>query len=64
MGDIMQTKSTTVIYKLTIADLHNVASEVIDRKLTQEEINHLIEKIGDYIDWFGAIETAIIQHIK
>jgi hypothetical protein len=49
----------TVIYKLTAEDLQIVADDVLDRELTKEEIKLLEEKIGDYINWYDAIEFAI-----
>ena len=53
-----------VIYQLTVEDLQNVANEELQRNLTEEELKLLEEKIGDHIDWHGAIHSAIIQNIK
>jgi len=52
------------IYQLTVEDLQNVANEVLERELTENEINLLEEKIGDYIDWYDIIHSAIIHNIK
>jgi hypothetical protein len=53
-----------VIYQLTIEDLQNVANDKLGRDLSESEIKLLEEKIGDYIDWHGAIQNAIDQNIK
>lgn len=52
------------IYQLTVVDLQNVANDVLERELTENEINSLEEKIGDYIDWYDVIHSAIIHNIK
>ena len=51
--------SDKVIYQLTVDDLKTVANDVLDRELTEKEIKLLEEKIGDYINWYDAIEFAI-----
>lgn len=53
-----------VIYQLVVEDLQNVAQEELDRTLTEEEIKLLEDKIGDYIDWYAAIQSAIWEHIE
>lgn len=53
-----------VVYQLTIEDLQNVANDELDRDLTESEINLLEEKIGNFVDWYGAIQNAIAQNIK
>lgn len=52
------------IYQLTVEDLQNVANDVLERELTENEINLLEEKIADYIDWYDVIHSAIIHNIK
>lgn len=52
-------KSETIIYSLTVEDIQTVAKEVINRELTESEINILIDPIGDRMTWFDAIEGAI-----
>ena len=62
---IMETTNIDkVIYQLTIEDLQNVANEELERVLTESEIKILEEKIGDYIDWYGAIQNAISDTVK
>ena len=47
------------VYKLTVEDLQRVASETLQREMTGEEIAAVSDAVGDYIDWFQAIENAI-----
>ena len=48
-----------VIYKLTVEDIQNVACELLERNLKDEEISLVTEKVGDFIPWYDAIENAI-----
>ncbi len=53
-----------IIYQLTVEDLQNVADDTLGRKLSEKEIAVLEEKMGDYINWYDLIHSAIIQNIK
>ena len=53
-----------VIYSLNIEDVQNVALDLLGRKLEDNELSVIENKVGNYIDWFQAIETAIIDNIK
>ena len=55
--------SERIVYSLNVEDIQQVAQEVLERKLTQKEISLIEDTIGDYIDWFDAIESAINAHI-
>ena len=55
----MKTSTDDTVYKLSIEDLQHVAIEVFHRELTSEEIAAVGNAVGDYIDWFQAIENAI-----
>jgi hypothetical protein len=57
-------KSKKIVYSINIADIQEVAYQVLDRKLNNEEIEKIKESIGDYLDWFQAIENAINEHIS
>ena len=48
-----------IVYQLTVEDLQNVAGEELSRKLTKKEIQMVEDKIGDYIKWYDAIDSAI-----
>ena len=52
-------KSEDIIYSLTVEDVQTVAMETMDRKLTESEINNLIDPIHERMPWFDAIEDAI-----
>jgi hypothetical protein len=60
----MKTSTDDTVYKLSIEDLQHVAIEVLDRELTSEEIAAVGNAVGDYIDWFQAIENAIHRCIR
>jgi hypothetical protein len=50
------------IYKLTIEDILNVMEENdIDIKLTNKNVRFIEDKVGDMIDWRGAIEFALSE---
>ena len=49
-----------IVYSLSVEDIQNVAEEILDRKLRKKEIEKVEEKLGDAINWFSAIEDAII----
>jgi len=52
-----------IVYSINVADIQEVASQVLERRLSKEEIALVEESVGDYIDWFQAIENSICEHI-
>jgi len=52
-----------IIYSINVADIQEVANQVLERRLTKGEIVLVEESVGDYIDWFQAIENSIREHI-
>jgi len=52
-----------IIYSISVGDIQEVANQVIERRLTKDEIVLVEESIGDYIDWFQSIENSIREHI-
>jgi hypothetical protein len=52
-----------IIYQLSIEDIQTVAQEVLERDLTKEEIEIIIDPIADRINWFDIIEAAINEKI-
>lgn len=48
-----------IVYSLNVIDIQTVAEEELGRKLKPKEIKIVEDKIGDYIDWSGAISLAI-----
>ncbi|GEM_PF-1795234 len=47
------------IYRLSVGDIQQVAKEVYGRELTTDEIEKVIEPIGDRISWYDVIDEAI-----
>jgi len=52
-----------IVYSLNTDDIQDVANEVLERDLVKKELMLVQESVGDYIDWFQAIEHAIHKHI-
>ena len=52
-----------IIYSINVGDIQEVANQVLGRRLTKDEIVSVEESVGDYIDWFQAIENSIREHI-
>ena len=48
-----------IIYSLCIDDICEVADQELGRELTATELKEISDKVGDYIDWYQAIENAI-----
>jgi len=53
-----------IVYKLIIEDIQNVALEELDRELTHQEIQKLIDPIAENIPWYDAIARAINEVIR
>ena len=60
----MKTEAGKTVYEISVADVQDVAKEVLERKLTDEEVVAVGNSVGDYIDWFQAIENAIYLHVR
>ena len=48
-----------IIYSINIEDVQNVANEKLNRDFNENELKLVEDKLGDYIDWFGAISDTI-----
>jgi hypothetical protein len=57
-------RSEEIIYSINVSDLQEVANNVLERRLTKREIALVEKSVGDYIDWFQAIEHAIHKHVR
>jgi hypothetical protein len=53
-----------IVYSINVNDLQEVANQVLERGLTKKELALVRESVGDYVDWFQAIESAIHKHIN
>ncbi|MDH5769117.1 MAG: hypothetical protein OEZ31_09190, partial [Nitrospirota bacterium] len=50
-------------YSINIEDVQNVAEEELGRELTEKELKIVEDKVGDYIDWYSAIDFTIQNEI-
>jgi len=57
-------KKSKVIYSINIEDLQTVAEQELERELTDEEIKNVEKRLGEYIDWYGAIASTLSEVIK
>jgi hypothetical protein len=55
----MKYRRNKVIYALNVADVQTVSNRILNRQLTDKEIALVEDSVGDFIDWFQAIESAI-----
>ena len=53
-----------IIYSINIEDLQTVAEQELERELTNDEIEIVEKRLGDYIDWYGAIASTLNEAIK
>jgi len=60
----MNTEVERTVYEISIDDLQRVANEVLARELSDEEITAVGKSVGDYIDWFQAVENAINNCVR
>jgi len=56
-------RSDKIFYSLNINDIQTVALDILERKLTDEEIKEILDPIADRITWYDAIENAILSKI-
>jgi len=54
-------RKNTVVYKIIIEDIQNVAEEFLDRELNEDELKKVSNRIGEYISWEQAIENTLIE---
>ena len=59
----MKAKTGKTVYEISVVDLQNVAKQVLERELTDEEVLAVGNSVGDYLDWFQAIENAVYQQV-
>jgi len=58
------TRGPRIVYSLDTGDVQSVAEEELGRELTRKEMKLVETKLGDHIDWFGAIATVINQEVR
>jgi ADP-dependent phosphofructokinase/glucokinase len=57
-------RSKRIIYSLNVGDIQHVAQEELERKLSDQELQEVIDRIGDYVNWYDSIEMAIHDKIN
>jgi len=55
----MSYKPREVVYSINNADLQDVAMDVLNRKLTVDELKEVGDRLGDFVDWQHSIHNAI-----
>jgi nucleoside-triphosphatase THEP1 len=53
-----------IVYSINVSDIQEVAQQVLERALTKKEVVMVGKSIGDYLDWFQAIENSIRKQIN
>ncbi len=53
-----------IIYTLDKTDVQTVAIQEMGRKLTNEEIEIIIDQVAENISWYDAIADAIYAKLK
>jgi hypothetical protein len=52
-------KNNDIFYSLSINDIQTVAKEKLERNLTAEEVEKVIELVPERIAWYDIISDAI-----
>ncbi|MFQ5638640.1 MAG: hypothetical protein ACE5IR_11675 [bacterium] len=50
-----------IIYAINIEDVQTVAAEQLDWELTENELNFVEDRLGDYINWYDSINFALFD---
>lgn len=56
-------KRTDILYSINVQDVQDVAHREYNRQLNQEEVKSVAHKLGEYIDWYEAVNTAVAETI-
>ena len=56
-------KNKDIVYQLIVADIQEVADQELERELSSQEIDLIIDRIADKISWYDAIAAAIDEMI-
>lgn len=57
-------KKTDILYSINVRDVQDVAQREYDRELEDGEVESVAAKLGEYIDWYEAVNTAVAQTIR
>jgi hypothetical protein len=53
-----------IVYSINVADIQEVANQLLERRLTEEELALVERAVDEYIDWSQAIENSIRDHVS
>lgn len=53
-----------IIYSLNVENVQTVALEEMGRELTDKEIERVVERMKEYINWYDAITFSLHDEIK
>ncbi len=57
-------KRTDILYSINVQDVQEVTQREYDRELDDGEVKSVAAKLGEYIDWYEAVNTAVAQTIR
>jgi len=57
-------KGMNIVYSINVQDVQDVAQREFDRELNDKELESVAAKLGEYIDWYEAVNTAVAQTIR
>jgi hypothetical protein len=57
-------KRTDILYSINVQDVQDVAQREFDRELNDKEMESVAAKLGEYIDWYEAVISAVTQTIQ
>ena len=57
-------KRTDILYSINVQDVQDVARREYDRELNDHEVESIAAKLGEYIDWYEAVNIAVAQTIR
>lgn len=57
-------KRTDILYSINVRDVQDVAQREFHRELTSKEMEAVAAKLGECIDWYEAVNTAVTQTIQ
>jgi hypothetical protein len=57
-------KRTDILYSINVQDVQDVAQREFDRELNDKEIESVAAKLGEYIDWYEAVNTTVAQTLQ
>ena len=52
------------VYYITASDVQKVAEEALDRRLTDDELERVIDRLLDKISWYEPLEELVLVEGK